>query len=101
MVEVRVPEAFGDEVDDALFDLEGPGDAEEGGSFGQGGVSRKDSRPEGDVDEAGLVLQRHEGDAPYRRWKGGRSVVRAEMDGRCWAITPKARVGRSAVVGAW
>ena len=51
MVEVRWPEAVGDEVDDALpclcvsarrqVDLEGPGDAEEGGGLGQGGVPLK------------------------------------------------------------
>ncbi|CBE68351.1 DNA replication and repair protein recF (fragment) [Candidatus Methylomirabilis oxygeniifera] len=33
-VKLRVPEAVGDEVDDALFGLEGSGDAEEGGGFG-------------------------------------------------------------------
>ncbi|GEM_PF-3416143 len=33
-VQVRVPEAFGDEVDDALFGLEDPGDAQESGGLG-------------------------------------------------------------------
>ena len=40
-VEVRWPEVVGDEVDDALFGLQGPGDAEEGGGLGQGGVPLK------------------------------------------------------------
>ena len=46
---MRLPEAFGDEVDHSLFGLEGPGDAEDGGGFGQGGVLREDSRPEDDT----------------------------------------------------
>lgn len=34
MVETRLPEAVGEEVDDALFCLEGSGDAQEGGGLG-------------------------------------------------------------------
>lgn len=42
--------------------LQGPGDAQEGGGLGQGGVSLKNVRPEDNVGEAGFVLQGHEGD---------------------------------------
>ena len=63
MVEVRLPEVFGDEVNHSLFGLQGPGDAEEGGGFGQGSVPREDLGPEDNIHEAGLVLQRHECDA--------------------------------------
>jgi len=60
------PELLGDEVDDALLGLEGAGDAEEGRGLGEDGVALEDAGPEDDVHEAGLVLQRHEGDALCR-----------------------------------
>ncbi len=83
-MQCRLPEAIGDEVDDALsclcvpactvlgtadrsarrqVGLEGSGDAQEGGGFGQDGVAREDLGPKDDVDEAGLILPGHEGDA--------------------------------------
>src|SRR5574337_1018148 len=65
-VQLRLPETVGDEVDDALFGLEGSGDAQEGGGFGQDGVASEDLGPEDEVDEAGLVLQGHEGKAAGR-----------------------------------
>ena len=61
--DLRGPELLGDEVDNALLDLEGSGDAEERGGLGEDGVPLEDAWPEDDVHEAGLVLQRHEGDA--------------------------------------
>ncbi len=61
-MEAWLPEAVGDEVDDGLFHLQGPGDAEEGSGLGRGGVPLKNVRPEDEVDEAGFVLQGHEGD---------------------------------------
>jgi len=36
--DLRGPEFFGDEVDDALLGLEGPGDAEKRGGLGEDGV---------------------------------------------------------------
>lgn len=44
-VQVRLPEALGDEVDDALFGLQRPDDTQEDGGLGQGGVPREDLRP--------------------------------------------------------
>lgn len=63
---MRGPELLGDEVDDALLGLEGPGDAEERRGLGEDGVPFEHAGPEDDVHEAGLVLQRHEGDALRR-----------------------------------
>lgn len=37
-VQARLPEAFGDKVDDASLGLQGRGGAEEGGGFGEGSV---------------------------------------------------------------
>ncbi len=68
-VNSRVPEAVGDEVDDALSGLEGSGNAEESGGLSQGGVPHEDLGPEDDVHEAGLVFQGYEGDAAcLSRW---------------------------------
>ena len=60
------PELLGDEVDDTLLCLEGSGDAEERGGLGEDGVPCEHARPEDDVHEPGLVVQRHEGDALSR-----------------------------------
>ncbi|VUZ84892.1 hypothetical protein MELA_01267 [Candidatus Methylomirabilis lanthanidiphila] len=53
----RVPEVFGDEVDDALLlDLQGSGNAEEGSGFGQGGVPLEDHEPEDNLHEFGREI---------------------------------------------
>jgi len=59
--DVRGPELLGDEVDDTLLGLESPGDAEKRRRLGEDGVPREHARPEDNVHEPGLVLQRHEG----------------------------------------
>ncbi len=69
MLETRVPEAIGDEVGDALFGLEGSGNAEESGGLSQGGVAHEDLGLEDDAHEAGLIRQGYEGDAAcLSRW---------------------------------
>ena len=50
------PVAVGDEVDDTLLSLEGPGDAKERRRLGENSVPLEDARPEDDVHEPGLVL---------------------------------------------
>jgi len=56
-VQVWLPEALGDEMDDTLVSLQSSGDAQEGSRLGQGRVPCEDLGPEDEVHEAGLVLQ--------------------------------------------
>ncbi len=56
--QIRLPEAFGDEVDDAVFGLQRPGDAEEGSGLGQGGIAREDRGLEDEVHEFGRKITR-------------------------------------------
>lgn len=61
--DVGDPEAFGDEVGDAGFDLEFARDAEEGFGFGEDFVAPENLFPYHEVDEAGFVFEGHEDDA--------------------------------------
>jgi hypothetical protein len=55
---IRLPEPIGDEVDDAVFGLQRPGDAEEGSGLGQGGIAREDRGSEDEVHEFGRKITR-------------------------------------------
>lgn len=56
----RLPEFFGDEVDDVVFDLECAGDAEKTYRLREHSVFLKHALPNHHVHETGLVLQGHE-----------------------------------------
>src|SRR5215831_17912990 len=58
--ERRLPDFLGDQVDDALLDLEPAGDAEQRGGAQDDGVAGEHLLPDDEVDEAGLVLEGHE-----------------------------------------
>ncbi len=62
-VQTRSPELVGDDVHNTVPGLELAGDTEKGRGLGKNGVAVEDARPNDEVDETGLVFQRHERDS--------------------------------------
>src|SRR5471030_2752349 len=64
----RVPELFGDQMDDAALDLQTAGDSEEGAGAGDERELIVDLGPDDDVQDAALVFQGHEHHAGRSAW---------------------------------
>src|SRR3970282_2752816 len=72
-VELRRPELFGDDVDDAFVRLKLAGDAEKVGALRQHGVALEYPLPQDEGHDAGLILERHEDHAA-----GGAGLLAAD-----------------------